>query len=199
MALQHRRDADAADLVPLPGSQAHELELRIEDRKVDREGGRLLLPAQRCFQAIVAAVDHDTVAGHEGRHEERQPHDVVPVQMGQEDVKGLRGAAVLLHRGLAEGAQAAAHVADEVVEAAGLDLHAGGVAAVGALGREGQAGDDALHVGLGVERSAARGKQRGLQFLAHAVGRERHRQRAARAPKVHAHHGGPPAGSSLLR
>ena len=81
---------------------------------------------------------------------------MVPVQVGHEDVEGLRRRAP--RRAIAawpNGRSAAAQVAEHVVGAAGLDLDARGVAAVGAGGRERQAVDVALDVGVGGEAAAA--------------------------------------------
>ena len=48
-----------------------------------------LLPTQREFHVWVAAVNHDPVAGNVNRHEKRQSHDVIPMQMGHEHMVGL--------------------------------------------------------------------------------------------------------------
>ena len=92
-------------------------------------------------------------------------------------------------RRLAERPQAAAHVADEELGTAGVDLHAGAVAAVGAGGRERQAGEDRFEVGLAGERAAARRAQRAEQLFPHVASGQGDRERAPRPPEPHALHG----------
>ena len=164
---------------------------RAEDREVDRERRLLLLPAQRRFEVGVAAVDHDAVARDEGRHEERQAHDVVPVQVRQEDVVGLGRRPRARHRGLAEGAQAAAQVADHVVGAAGLDLDARGVAAVGAGSVKARPSRKRSSRRRWRTAGRARARSAARNLCAHAGGGQRDRQRAAGAPEAHALHGAP--------
>jgi hypothetical protein len=70
-------------------------------------------------------------AGGQHGHEEREPLDVVPVDVGDEGVT-LEGAVGGL--GLAEEPQAGAQVEDDRRPAGALDRDAGGVAAVAAVG-----------------------------------------------------------------
>ena len=126
MPLQHGGDAQPGHLVRHAGFEVAEFDAAFEDGvEAHRKARRLLLAAQRGFQLAVAAIDDDPVARDEGRHEERQAHDVVPVQVGHEDVVRLRVGAVPGHDRLPERAHAAAEVAYHVGRPAGLDLHAG--------------------------------------------------------------------------
>ena len=100
-----------------------ELDVAPKHREVHRKRRRVLLPPQRRLELLVAAVDAHPVARDVGRREERQAHDVVPVQVRHEDVIGLRrDGAVPRERRLAERPHAAAQVAQHVFRAAGLDL-----------------------------------------------------------------------------
>ena len=138
----------------------------------------------------MAAVDADAVARNVGRREERQPHDVVPVHVGHEDVIGLRRRrTVARERRLPERAHAAAEIAEHVVGPAGLDLDAGRVAAVGSghrrtrgRRRSARASASDAKVRPDAPRSAA------TIFWRTAGGGERDRQRAARAPEADALH-----------
>ena len=192
MPLQHRGHRDAGDLVDAAWLEMNEFHLRAEDREIDRKRRLVLLPAQRRLQPVVAAVDHDPVSGNEGRHEERQPHDVVPVQVRQEDVEGLRGALALRRGGLTERPQAAAHVADEVVGAAGFELDARAVSAVGAGHRKRQIRENLFQVGFGGESVTARSAQRRKKLLAQARRGQRDRQRTPRPPEANPHHAAGP-------
>ena len=161
----------------------------LQEREVHRKRRLVLLPPQRRLEPRMAAVDADAVAGNVRGREERQPHDVIPVHMGHEDVIRLRRLrAVARERRLAERARAAPQVADDVLRLAGLDLDAGRVSAVGPDFREGEAVDVALDVGIRPESAARCAAQRGNDLVAHDGRGERDRERPARAPEPDAFH-----------
>jgi hypothetical protein len=123
--LQHRRHFHAGDLVRLVGDEMDELDVGLQEREVHGKRRLILLPPERRLEPRMAAVDAHAVAGNVRGREERQPHDVVPVHVGHEDVIGLRRLrAVPRDRGLPERARAAPQVADDVFRLARLDLDA---------------------------------------------------------------------------
>lgn len=89
MALRVRNHPCTVDLEGLPWSDGVEFE---GGQRTVRNGpgtGLGLLPAQRSLGMGMAAVHNDAVARDINRREKRQPHDVVPMQMGQEHMVGL--------------------------------------------------------------------------------------------------------------
>src|SRR5258706_5295343 len=140
------------------------------------------------LQHVVAAVDADLRAGDVRGAEEGETHDVVPVHVGHEDVHrgGLaRLAGEHVH---AERPRAAAHVADVVLVAGQLDLHAGRVAAEGVREREVELLGRVGVRFLVARESLARGlHQRLRELVADIGGREVARIRPAGAPEAHAH------------
>src|SRR5678815_3397580 len=106
-----------------------ELDIRLEVREGHGKRRWVHLPPQCRLELAVATVDAHPVAGNVGRREERQAHDVVPVQVRHEDVIRLRrGRPVPRYGRLSERSRAAAQVAEHVMRAVGLDLHAGSMA-----------------------------------------------------------------------
>ena len=91
------------------------------------------LPPEGVLDFGMAAVYDHAVAGYIGGRKEGKTHDVVPVQMGHEDMIGLRRPRpeAFQHR-LAKRARPAAEVENHVLGSTGFHLHATGVAAVGA-------------------------------------------------------------------
>jgi len=137
--LQFRGDVDAADEVCLAGGHQVELDVGAGLGVIHRKIGGPHLAAERFFQPAVAAVNDDPVAGNVDRREKGDAHQVIPVQMGNEDVIGLRiRHAELGDLGLAERAGAATHVADEMLGAVADDFDARRVAAKGATDGEGR-------------------------------------------------------------
>ena len=83
-----RRDGDVVDL-ELAFDEIVVLDRRAEVEELDREVGVLHLARQRLVDRLVEApgpVDVPHVAGHEEGREERQPLDVVPVRVPDEQV-----------------------------------------------------------------------------------------------------------------
>ncbi len=187
MVLDFRRDAAARDVVRLPGHERDELDLAAQHVERHRERRRLLLAAQRGLEVRVAAVDAHAVARQVGRREEREPHDVVPVRVRHEDVVGAGLPGALPQRGLAERAQAAAHVAEQVFAGAGVDLHARRMPPEGPRRGEVEAVDVGGDLPGRLEALADGPGQRADQLVADLGGGQRHRQRAAGAPEADAH------------
>ena len=154
----------------------------------DREARVGLLALQRLAQHLVAAVDADRVAGDVGGGKEREPHDVVPVNVRHEHVVGgFAARPVLGQHAVAELANPGAEIAQHVFVAAGLDLDAGGVAAKGAGYRERQLAVDKRVDGVRSGQAAlARRQQRLADFRPHRLASDRGGQRAPRAPEIDA-------------
>src|SRR6266446_2987420 len=154
------------DLVVDAGLQLDKLDRRTEELERHGKVGHRLLAQEALAQILVAAVDADPVARNVRRREEREPHDVVPVQMREKHIEAMRAArAVLAENLIAKLAHPGAEIADEIFVPAGDDLDAAGVAAKGAADREGQvAVDKAVDRLGGSEAAAARGEQRVADF-----------------------------------
>ncbi len=189
MVLELGRHRHAGDVVAPARLEVHELDVRAQVREVDGKRRRVLLAAQRGLELRMAAVEANPVARNVGRREERQPHDVIPVQVGDEDVVGLRrSGAVAGERGLPERTQAAAQIAQHVLGAAGFDLDARRVPAVGSGDRKPQPVHIFADFAHRREDAARRAAHRGNDLLANRRRGERDRQRAARAPEADALH-----------
>src|SRR5437762_8513827 len=88
--LLYQRHAQPGNLMPFARIQRNELDARTKRRKIDRKRWRRLLSAQRRLEVGMSTVEEQPIAGNVRRPEKRQPHDVVPMHMGHEDVIGLR-------------------------------------------------------------------------------------------------------------
>src|SRR5215510_3221357 len=88
---------------------------------IHRKAGSCVLPVKCLLQdrESVTPIDTNGIAWNVGGREKGEPHDVIPMHMGHEEVIDLRGAwAVLAHDLLPKAAQTRAHVADHVLCAA---------------------------------------------------------------------------------
>ena len=129
-----------------------ELDVGLERVERHRKRDVRLLAAQRVLCILVSGVDDNRRAGLVGRPEEREPHDVVPVQVGQEEMIDARMTLGAAAQGAdAELPQAGSHVADDERVFVGLDLDARRRAAKGPVGREFDVGAGEL-AGLGFAR-----------------------------------------------
>ena len=191
MPLAQRRHRHVRDVVTHARHQVDELEGGTKRREADRKRRGVHLSAQRGLELRVAAVDTEAIAGDVRGDEERQPHDVIPMQMGKEDVVGpRRSRAMPRENRLPERTHAATQIAQDVVASAGLEFDARGVAAE--RSRYGKA--EPVDVRFdGVIRSqwaspcAAHGRD---DARAEFRGGKRHRKRPARAPETDAFHDG---------
>ena len=148
----------------------------------------MVLGPDRLFKLVVAAVEANPVAGDEGRNKEREPHDVVPVDVREKQVVRLRPAVPGEDR-IAEGAQTTARVTHRPLRVTGVELNARGVAAE----RPGRLERQPRH--HRIDRRIV--PERDLAVTHRAQGRgdlggdrrtvERRRQRSPRAPKVNPH------------
>jgi hypothetical protein len=104
----------------MTGLEFDEFNGRAQRSKIDRKAWGGLLAHERLAHHLVAAVDADYVAGNECGGEEREPHDVVPMQMRHEDIKSmLAGGSVAGQQAVAELARARAEIAEYEFVAAG--------------------------------------------------------------------------------
>lgn len=184
MFLQFRGDVDAADEVCLAGGHQVELDVGAGLGVIHRKIGGPHLAAERFFQPAVAAVNDDPVAGNVDRREKGDAHQVIPVQMGNEEVIHLWvGDAVTGNLALAEGAGAGADIADEMLRAAGDDLDAGRVAAKRAAHGKRQRFDEGVEFGLLAETAAIGGQQCAADLGTDVGVRDRGGQGAAGTPE----------------
>jgi len=129
-------DVDRADLERIrPGFEI--VNLGEPGLRLHREIGRLHLIGDVLGDILLGlsgTEEVDAPSGDEGRNEEGQPRDVIPVVVRENDRE--LADVLLLHELVAERYDAAAGIADDdvVVDA---NLHAGSVAAHPAMGREG--------------------------------------------------------------
>jgi hypothetical protein len=114
MVLLHDIDFEAVHFVALARLHRHELDIGLEPIERHRERNFLLLAPQRLFGIRMAGMDHDASIRIEARGEEGEAHDMVPVEVGHEEIIGS-GMAVgaALQRADPEFAKPASHVADE--------------------------------------------------------------------------------------
>ena len=188
MALELRRHAQPAHLGGAPRRNLDELDGRAEVVERHGEAGRRLLQPEGPLEDAVAAVDADARAAHVGRPEKREAHDVVPMHVRHEDVDRGGTARLAREHVLAEGARAASHVADEVLLAPGLELHARRMAAEGVAHGEGQRlGSELVRLAVGGKAPALRRDQRPREPVADVGGGESDGDRAARTPEAYAH------------
>ena len=133
MKLHHSGHRKTGNLARPTGFEGHELDRRGKRAKIYGKPRSRVLRAQRLFKLLVAAENANSVPGNVSGGEKREPHDVVPMSVRQEDVEAvLAPAAMLAQNAIAELAYTAAEIAQYVFIAAGDDLDAAGVAAVGA-------------------------------------------------------------------
>ena len=186
--LQLRSDGDSRHLCRLSRRKPHELDVRRELVEGNRKAGRGLLQAEGLLEDLVAAVNPDAHAWHVGGPEKREAHDMVPMHVRHEHIHGRRPAGVAGQDVLAERPCAAAHVAHEIFVASGLELHAGGVSAVGAANREGQVLlDELVRFRHGIELPAIAGHQGLHQPVPQVPPGQRDRNRAACTPEPDPH------------
>ena len=172
-----------------PGCQPREFDVRGEDREIHRERRRSLLSPECLFEYLVPAVDANAVTWNVGWGEEGKPHDVVPMHVGHEDVIGLRRCrAVARHHLLAERPHTRAEVAQHILGAAGFDLDARGVSAVGAGDGQAKAVDIGTELVIRGERAPGRIAQCPDHLVADCGRGQRDGQRSARAPEPDALH-----------
>ncbi len=130
MGLLDRADVYAGDLVLGVEIQDMELDIRCHCPQWHRKEGSVLLSDEGLFELVVVTVDVDLVARDIGRGEEREALDVIPVEVGHEemDAQPLPGAS--FHQMLPEVTNPRARVEDDEVGGAGADLDARRVASV---------------------------------------------------------------------
>ena len=169
MALQDRAHRQTADLVAAAGLEDDELDRRPELAKSTGKQGSDCCRSNASRITLWQPWMPNDVARDIGRREERKAHDVVPMEMGHEDVVAALALRPLLAQHVdAELARARAKVAQRVLVAGAVDLDAARIAAVGAGDRKGQLVVDEAVDGFGpVEAAALSGEQAGAQLVAH--------------------------------
>src|SRR5438105_4816003 len=90
MQLPDRGDRKPGDPVLDIGLQLNELDGRGERAEIDRKARVRLLSMQCLPKDRVTAVNADHIARDVCRAKEREPHDVVPMHMRQQDVETMR-------------------------------------------------------------------------------------------------------------
>lgn len=121
--------ADIEGATNLDGDEGH---VGLHVGEGDGEVAVLLLVLEGILD-IMNAIEVEFVAGDEGGDEEGEALEVVPVGVGEEEVKfAFALAAGAAHEFVAEGAEAGASIDDEGV-IIGLDLDTGSIAASGAF------------------------------------------------------------------
>ena len=139
MVLANGLHRQAVDFVGASRLQLDEFDSRAELAEVDRETRIGLLTNENVAHPLVTAVDANHVAGDVRRREKREPHDVIPMRMRQENVEArLLRRAMLRDQRVAELAHAGADVAQHILVATRFNLDATRVAAVGAADGERQ-------------------------------------------------------------
>ena len=148
-----------------------------------------LLTNENVAHRLVTAVNANHVAGNVRRREKREPHDVIPMRMRQENVEArLLRRAMLRDQRVAELAHAGADVAQHILVAARFNLDTTRVAAVGAADGERQFVCDKGVDRLGtVELKTARREQRLAHLGTHGAVSERRRNRTAASPESDQH------------
>src|SRR5712692_8901190 len=133
-------------------------------------------------------MDANRVAWNIGGWKKGEPHNVIPMHMGHEEVIDLGCAwPVVAHDLLPKTAQPRAHIAYHVLCAA-YDVHTGGVATVAVSGREIEFRiNETLHSLVAVEASTVGLEERLLNFVTHPCAGEGNWNGSARSPKTYAH------------
>src|SRR5215207_3959698 len=128
------------------------------------------------------------IAGNVSRREKWEAHDVVPMDVGHEEIINLRLLRSMLRQDLlAEAAQSRAHIAESVMIAADY-FHARSIAAVTtAQGKFQLRIDKALERRVVGEFAAVGSEQSAFNFVADHRSVTHCRQRAASPPKTDAH------------
>ena len=134
----------------------------------------------------MAAIDVDVLARYIGRHEKREAHDVVPMQMGHEDMEVAGLAAQAAQRIVAGQSRAGTHVQQYDVIAGRAQFHARRISAVGAADAKRQAVYKALRFFQAVEVEACARNQSGRQLRAQLRHAKRRGKGATSAPEVDA-------------
>ena len=81
------QDLKAFNFVTLVGIKRDKMDFRRKILEAHWKKRGVLLKGQSLFQFLVTAINGDPIAFDVSRKEERKTLDVVPVKMGQEDVK----------------------------------------------------------------------------------------------------------------
>ena len=187
--LEHEANRQSRDLVFASGLQANEFDVRAQRGKIHGERRCAVLSPQSLLESGVPAIDAEPVAFEIGGGEKRKPHDVVPMHVGHEDVIRLRRSRVARHGLLAEGAHAAAEVAEDVLGTSRFDLDARAVTAIGAGHGDIEAVDIGIELTVRCKGAPGRAAQRSHYLLADLGRGEGDRQRSAGAPETDAFHG----------
>jgi hypothetical protein len=132
MVEQGRRDPGVADTGRLIGFDGKVLDMRIKLGFADRKEAVLQLHGQGAMDAFIghriqAAVDLDAVVLDEHGREERQALNMVPMGMGNKD---MRGNGHFPGQRMGQRVNAGAGVENDQIIVVGSDFYAGGVAAI---------------------------------------------------------------------
>src|ERR1700758_2876302 len=94
--LLYRNHVEPGDFVGSAGFQSDELDRRRKRMKIYRKPGGRMLRTQRITQLAVASVNANMIARNVSRGKKREPHDVVPVRMGQKNIEDVLAAGAVL-------------------------------------------------------------------------------------------------------
>src|SRR6267142_1303716 len=185
MVLQSGGHAPAGDIVAATRLKRDEFDRCREAVEGHGKTGRSLLPAKGLLDIGMAAVDADLVSLDVRRPEKWKPHDVIPMDMGLKNVKGI-----FLRRTVAaeyvvpEGAHSAPEVAKHVVVVACVELHARGIASESMRDREIEIGvDPGPRLFLRVEALARSGHYGAGELVADRSTVQGNGNRPSRSPK----------------
>src|SRR5437899_480845 len=129
MVLQSGGHAPAGDIVAATRLKGHEFDRCREAVEGHGKAGRVLLPSKSLLDIGVATVDADLVPLDVRRPEEGKSHDVIPVNMGLKDVKGIfLRRTVAADYVISESPYSTSEVAQHVFVIACVELHARGIA-----------------------------------------------------------------------
>ena len=131
----------------------------------------------------MATIDADVLAGYIGGHEEWETHDVVPVQVGHEDMELTRSPGEAAQCVMPGKSRAGTHVQQNDIVATRAQFNAGRIAAIGATHAERQVIHEAARLFERVQVQAGACNQRGCQLAAQLLQSQGRGQRAARAPE----------------
>ena len=170
----------------------HKLDVCAHVIKADRKRRTFLLPSQGEFGVGVPTMDHDLVSGQIGWGEKWEPHDVIPVQMGQKHMVNLRcGRTVALQNLLSQRAYPTAKIQYEMFRPVGDQLNTAGVTAKSARDIKAQSGNELINFCTAGKGPTIGRLQRGSQLVADVLRGQRNRNRAPRSPKVNFHRSHP--------
>lgn len=185
MSLQYGGDVQSGNITGLIRFHEIEIDRGARLRIINRKAGCLHLLANGLFQCLMATMDDDAIARNVHGGKIRETHQVVPVQMGDENMVSLRiRDAIAGDFGLSERTGATAHVADEMRRVVCNNLYTRRVSAKGASDRKRQIVDKLVQCFPIFERFSVCCSQSRNDFFAYVTVRQGNWQRTASSPKT---------------